>query len=176
MEEDTRPSDTVPEASDVKASEGGEKVSAESQVGADNLSLQELNSALNRTFKDRETALKSIKDTYAFVGKKSETVAQPEIQELRNELFFTKNPDLEGARPILEALAKANGQSLQDAAQSDVFKDTLSKIKGFDETQSKKTVMESSARIPSPNVEKEFSDAVGSKEKMASYVLKNYLK
>jgi hypothetical protein len=177
MEEDTRPSETVPEGSDVKPAEGDEKVSVESQVGADNLSLEELNSALGRSFKTKDGAIKAIKDTYSYVGKAKEppqatALANSEIQELRNELFFTQQPDYKDARPILEALAKANGQTIQEAAESQLFKDTFSKIKGFDESQSKKTVMETSGRIPAPDTAKEFSDALGNKEKSADLVLK----
>lgn len=186
MEEDTRPSDTVPEASDVKAPEGGEKVSAESSQGeadVSSLSLEELNQALGRSFKTKDGAIKAIKDTYSFVGKtkepaveKATALANSEIQELRNELYFTQNPDLKEARPLLEKLAKAEGQTIQEVADSQFFKETFSKMKGFDESQSKKTVMESSARIPSPDTAKEFSEAIGNKEKMASYVLKNFVK
>lgn len=184
MDEDNRTSDTIPDDVDVASSEGNEKVSAQTpNEGADltSLSLEELNGVLGRQFKTKEGALKSIKDTYAFVGKqkgesgeKEATSSNEEIEALRTELYFTQNPDLNDARPILEALAKANGQSVQEAAQTELFQQTLSKIKGAD--QEKATVMEGNRRfVPGEDQQKEFADAVGNKEKMATYVLKNYL-
>lgn len=185
MEEDNRHSDTVPEGSDVKPAEGGEKVSADSndqgQAAIAALTLEELNGALKREFKSKEDALKAIKETYSFVGKKSvepeKAQTSDEIRALRDELYFTKHPEYEVARPILEALAKANGQSLEETAESDVFRTTYSKIKESDESQSKATVMEGGRRFPevSEDKQREFSEAVGDKEKMASYVLKHYL-
>jgi len=189
MEEDNRPSDTVPADSDVKPAEGDEKVSDESQPGESDiasLSLEELKGTLGREFKSKEDALKSIKDTYAFVGKKQEAApeqskeepsARDEIDNLKQELFFTQRPELKDARPILDALAKANGQSLQEAAESDVFKETFSKIKGFDESQEKRTVMDGARRFDggAEDTQKEFSNAIGDKEKMAEFTIKHFL-
>lgn len=185
MEEDNRPSDAVPVDSDVRSTEGDEKVSANpDNEGADALSLEELNATLGRQFKTKEGALKAIKDTYAFVGKskeekKSEQTAvtsNDEIESLKTELFFTQNPDFKDARPILEALAKANGQSIQAAAESDAGKDVLSKFAEFGKHQEKETVMEGNRRFSvGEDQQKEFTDAVGNREKMAQYVLKHYL-
>jgi len=177
--EDLTP-DTLPVGADVTPSDGEGTVTPPVS-----LTLEELNLALGKKFDSKESAVKSIKDTFAYVGKKKEDVEKEVVKEvpssvdseriaqLETELFFQTNNELKDARPILEAFAKANGQSLKEAAESEVFKSTLTKLKG----EEKPTVMDTSRRFSGDDdSRKEFQEAIGSKEKMATYVLKNYLK
>lgn len=184
MEEDNRPSDTIPAGSDVKPAEGDEKVSGDPQAGEAEpaLSLADLNAALGRQYKTVEDAVKGVKETYDFVGKEKKVEeasasSNEEIEALKTDLFFTQNPDLEETRPLLEALAKANGQTIREAAQSDVFQGTLKKFQGAAEAKEGNTVMEGGRRFDGgdSDVQKEFTEAVGNREKMAAYVLKNVL-
>jgi hypothetical protein len=148
------------------------------------LTLEELNSALGKKFDSKESAVKSIKDTFAYVGKKKEDVEKEVVKEVTNsvdseriaqletELFFQSNSELKDARPIIEALAKANGQTLKEAAESKVFQDTFAKLKGAE----KPTVMDAGRRFgDDSDARREFQEALGNKEKMAAYVLKNYI-
>lgn len=170
--------DTLPGGADVTPQDGEGTVTPPVS-----LTLDELNTALGKKFDSKESAVKSIKDTFAYVGKKVETVKEEvakdvsvdteRIAHLETELFFQSNNELKDARPILEAFAKANGQTLKEAAESQVFKDTLAKLKGAE----KPTVMDAGRRFGGDDdSRKEFTEAVGNKEKMATYVLKNYLK
>lgn len=65
MSENVIPQESVPDAPHVSAPEG---------EGADTsrISLEELNETLGRDYKDVETALKSVKETYTFIGKRDE--------------------------------------------------------------------------------------------------------
>ena len=156
------------------------------------LDLESLNKALGKEFKDVPTALKSIKDTFNFVGKagnyrstmetltKTLGLSEDEVlksmitnagsaakdtaptkaakkedaqyltrEQYETDMFFAKNGDLEPHRTVLEALAKAKGVSVQEAASSDDFKPIFEKVKGFEEIQSKRTVLESNPRLGS---------------------------
>jgi len=119
MFEDTTP-ETFPGAADVPASDGG------GAVDTNSLSLDELNTFLGKNFKDKDSALKSLKDTYRYVGNPTVDAlaqkmgAEPErvtqaLQSLLNgqvpegvmtkeqfqeERFFDKNPHLEELRPV----------------------------------------------------------------------------
>jgi hypothetical protein len=167
------------------STDGSEAVSNDSpkKEAVDAISLKELKDVLGKEFLTKDAALKAVKDTFSYVGKKETPKevtksSSSEIEELKSELFFTQNPDLKDTRPILEALAMKNSQSLREVAESDYFKDTLTKIKGFAENQEKRTVTEGGRRFDggSEDTQKEFKEAIGNKEKMASFVLKHIVK
>lgn len=65
MEPEVTPSNPIPDASQLNAADS---------TGADKdaISLAELNSILGKDYKDRDTALRSVKETYSFVGKRDD--------------------------------------------------------------------------------------------------------
>lgn len=65
MSETVIPTDSIPEEAHVTSSEG--KSADESQ-----LSLEKLNEFLGRDYRDVDTALKSVKETYDFIGKRDD--------------------------------------------------------------------------------------------------------
>lgn len=128
--------------------------------GVEALSLEELNSALGKTYSNKEAALKSLKDTFAFVGKRKEDVVSElaakqaealskadsvveKVSRLERELWYRDNPDYAGYRKIIEKI----GGNPQDVVNSEEFKEVFTKAKGFDETQKLRTVLESNPRI-----------------------------
>ncbi len=143
---------------DVAASPVKETVSAVTPNTAEALSLDELNSFLGKNYKDKDSALKSLKDTFSYVGKKSEDLT-PKIdpnqfisrEQYERDMFYSQNPEL--AKPeikkLIDAMAKADGVSPKDVVESDTFKAVFSKVKGYDESQSLKTVLESNPRLAS---------------------------
>lgn len=175
MENDLTP-ETLPEEVNV-ASAGGETGTVEAGKTAENLTLEELNTTLGKNFTTKEGALKAMKDTFAYVGKKSEPMtSKEELQKLRTDMFFMQNNEYQQARPILEALSKANNISLEEASNMDVFKDTFAKIKSASE-DTKPTVMPTTGHsIPPSDYGKRIQEARGNKEKMTDLVIEKFMK
>lgn len=157
------------------ASSGG--ASADVRIEGDTLSLEDINRTLGKDFKDLPTALKAIKDTASYVGDKDRTVktiakelgvdekevvkkvrdlktaatVDPalanDLAEVKKDIFFSKRPELAPYKEVLEAFALKEGKTIEQAADSDSFKAVFEKAKGFDEIQSKRTVLESNTRL-----------------------------
>lgn len=125
------------------------------------LTLSELNSALGKNFTSKDAAIKAYKDTFSFVGRRKEEIKNElkaeiqndsktdalarELEEMRKERFFDKNPDL---APYREAYEKVGG-SPEEFFNSPAIKPIIEKAKGYDETQKLRTVLESNPRIAS---------------------------
>jgi hypothetical protein len=135
-----------------------ETVSAVSSNTADALSLNELNSYLGKNFTSKESALKSLKDTFSYVGKKTEDIT-PKIdpnqfisrEQYEQDMFYSRNAEYSTpeVREVIDAMAKAKGLSPKDVVASDTFKAVFSKVKGYDESQSLKSVLETNPRLAS---------------------------
>jgi len=185
--ENLNPEDTLPGGEDIAPSDGQ---GSESEV----VELKDiLKSALGKEFPDNESALKSIKDTYSFVGKAgwykkavdavatakgldekgavkyimenlpqeplpqtpAPQVEQPAVdqnkfisrEQYENDMFFSKNPDLEPHRALLSDLQKATNKSLSEVVQSDAFKGIYDKAKAHDEFKKSKSVLMSNPRL-----------------------------
>lgn len=127
------------------------------------MTLSELNAALGKNFSNRESALKSIKDTFSYVGKKKEDVRKEvlsevrtdekteklakELEEMRKERFYDKNPQY--ADPAVRKIIERMGGNPADAVGSEEFKTIFAKVSGYDESQKLKTVLESNPRLAS---------------------------
>lgn len=119
------------------------------------LSLQELNTFLGKDFKDKATALKAVKDTFSYVGKKIEDVAreispdtkrlESELKQIKENMFYKDNPQLAEHRALLSKL----NENPEVAVQMPEFKTIFEKAKGYDESQQLRTVLESNPRIQS---------------------------
>lgn len=136
-----------------------ETVSAVSSPdAADTLSLTELNAMLGKNYPTKDAALKSLKDTFSFVGKRREDI-KPEIDpsqfisrdQYETDLFYSKNAkyDTPEARRVIDAIAKAENLKPSDVVQSDTFKSLFSKVEGYEESQSLKSVLETNPRLAS---------------------------
>ena len=131
-------------------------VNSPTEGGADSMSLQELNSVLGKNFTDKATALKAVKDTFNFVGKKVD-ISEDDLKakgfvskaEFEKELFYRDNPEHSKNQEILESLAKAKGISLREAAQSDSYKKLFEGATNYEKSQSLKSVLESNPRLAS---------------------------
>lgn len=132
-----------------------------SETGVEAMSLAELNKHLNKNFPTKEAALKSISDTFSYVGKKREDIEKEvlakaqnneqvgvlakQLERMEKDRFFDKNPDL---APFREAYEKVGG-SPDEFFNSSAFKPIIEKARGYDESQKLRTVLESNPRIAS---------------------------
>lgn len=126
----------------------------EDTTGTEGFSLDELNAVLGKNFETKDAALKSIKDTQSFVGKKSEDVEKElkdkgylSREDLENELFFRDNPDHADNKALLEALAAKEGTTLKAASESDAYKGIYEKAANYEKSESKKSVLNPSPRL-----------------------------
>lgn len=130
---------------------------------AEAMSLSELNAALGKNFKTRDSAIKSIKDTFSYVGKKVDDIKKEvvsevktseatdklakELEEMRRERFYDKNPQY--AEPSVRKLIESAGGNPADVVNREEFKTIFAKVSGFDESQKLRTVLESNPRLAS---------------------------
>jgi hypothetical protein len=134
------------------------------------ITLSELNKGLGKDFKDKDTALKSLKDTQSYVAQvgtlksqieklqsqSSSPQASGEIADLKAQLnniqtenFFERNAPLKAIRTTVEAFTKAQGKTLQEVAELPEIKELLVKVSGFEQSQKMRTVLESNPRLAS---------------------------
>ena len=158
MEDNNTTPEAVPEASQLNAADANGTVG---NVSADGMTLSELNQHLGKNFPNRDSALKAIKDTFSYVGKKKEDVKKEvlsevntdkridqlakELAEERKERFYDRNPQYKDLRSVIE---NAGGDPAE-VVTKDWFKEISTKISGYNETQKLKTVLESNPRLSS---------------------------
>lgn len=144
--------------SDIASSSVKETESAVSSDTVETLSLKEINEYLGKNYKDKASALKSIKDTASFVGQRKSDVEKaidPERfisrDQYETDMFYSKNPEYEqaGIRTMIDSMAKAEGKRPSDVVQSESFKAIFGKVRGYDESQSVKSVLETNPRLTS---------------------------
>lgn len=145
--------ETLADGSHVAPADGG--VTVESSA----LKLDELNKHLGSDFKDVPTALRALKDTKDFVGKRkediaaevkaslitatSDTASKSDVQSLRDELFYSQNPQYKGYEPLLKSI----GTNPAEAVNNETFKSLFEKAKVADEVANNRTVVSSNARL-----------------------------
>lgn len=140
---------TLADAAHVDVADGGAAVS-----DADTLSLSELNQILGKNFPDKAAALKSVKDTYKFVGSRPAPVTESaapvaddswkqEVQTLKDDLFYSAHPELTDYRSLISKM----GGNPAEVVASEEFKTLFEKVKVADEVEQKKSIVSSSPRI-----------------------------
>lgn len=125
-------------------------------VESSTLSLADLNKHLGSDFKDSQTALKALKDTKDFVGKRKEDIVaevkastnvdnslKSDVQALRRDLFFSQNPQYKG----LEAVIEKFGNDPAEAVKNPEFASVYEKVKVADEVVNNKSVVSSNSRL-----------------------------
>lgn len=74
-----------------------------------------------------------------------------EIAQIKRQLeevtFYKENPQLEAHKDILSEMRDMSGKSLSELAKSESFKGVLDKATAYDESQKKKSVLESNPRL-----------------------------
>jgi len=150
MEEEIITPDLLPEEPQLSPADKDGAVSPEAQ---DKLTLDEINSILGKNFKDKESVLKSVKDTFSYVGKRKEDILKEvntgseqitkELSELKENLFFKDNPDYTPYRDLIRKM----GSNPEVVTQSTEFKTIFEKAKGYDDSQKLKSVLVSNPRL-----------------------------
>lgn len=157
------PAPATPDASQLNAAAPGANVGTPAPQApvtpqaAEALSLTELNSLLGREFKSKDSALKSIKDTFAFattrvadISKDAVAAVGGEMKKLADtveaqnkEMFYLQHPEYAPHRKLIDSLGKNPGE----VVVSDIFKDTYGKLSEHEKTVKLKTVLESNPRL-----------------------------
>lgn len=156
MSENPSPETLADAATNVPAADGGGTVESPA------LTLAELNAYLGSDFKDTSTALQSLKETKNFVGKRKEDIAaevrasmpmtQPDeslksdVQSLKNELFYTQNPQYKGYEGLISKLSN----NPAEAVATPEFQQVFEKAKVADEVTQNKSVVSSNNRLSQP--------------------------
>lgn len=125
------------------------------------MTLEELNKTLGKNFKTKDSALKSLQDTFSYVGKKIDDVRKEvisevksneateklakEVAELKKEMFYKDNPDY--ANPAIRNFIEKIGGNPSEVVKSKEFKEIFDKVSGFDKTIQLKTVLDSNPRL-----------------------------
>lgn len=184
MEEENIISNGIADASQLNAPAPEETVGS---VAGEGMTLAEINTTLGKNFPTKEAALKSFKDTFSYVGKKKEDIEREvtsklqvneqtnklaqEIEEMRKERFYDKNPQYSSLRSVIE---KAGGNPA-DVVNQDWFKEISTKVSGYEETQKLKTVLESNPRLASSrdslSKARELSQTGGSRDAIENNIL-----
>lgn len=137
-----------------------ESVDGNGNVGnsSETLTLDEINTLTGRNYKDKETALKALKETYSMVGKvgkiekeKEElnkklmdtNIIGDELKQIKDELFYTKNPQYAQYRDTISAM----GVNPAEVVEKDSFKKIFTDLSEYEKTKSAKSVLESNPRI-----------------------------
>lgn len=136
--------------------EGGEPAVGNESVAE--MSLAELNEALGKEYPDKETALKSIKDTFSYTGKRKEDIINEfkkttNENELANKVsslegmlkesnFYAEHPEY---KPYKDLVAKFG--SPEEAIKDEGFQKTFKKLSAFDEAEKTKSVLHSNPKL-----------------------------
>ena len=150
------------------------------------LSLDELNDSLGKQFKDKESAIKAIKDTFSYVGKKVDQVEEDlrtkgfiSKRELEETLYYRDNPELNTHRDIIDAYATKFNITPQEAVKSEALSGLLAKAQKADSYESNQSVIESNPRLVASrsNLDKarELSNRKGGREQAEALVAKAVL-
>jgi hypothetical protein len=120
------------------------------------LTLDQLNEKLGTRYQSVETALEGLKETKNFVGKvgkqQAEATVDPEKfitrEQYEQDVFYSRNADLEPYKDIINARAKDLNVRPADAVANDAsLKLTLEKLRGYDKTESAKSVLMTNPRL-----------------------------
>lgn len=155
MDEDNITPNTLPDEPYSSDGEGAvEQNEGNEESNVDNLNLSELNTLLGKDFQTKEAALKSIKDTFNYVGKKPKDVEKDlkdkgymTREEAENLFFLRDHPEHSNNKDILEALAIKNNVTISEAAKLPAYTKLFEASAKYQEHQSNQSVMDSNPRI-----------------------------
>lgn len=120
------------------------------------LTLDQLNEKLGTRYQSVETALEGLKETRNFVGKAGQATKDVSVdpekfitrEQYEQDVFYSRNADLEPYKDIINARAKDLGVRPADAINNDPsLKATIEKLRGYDKTESAKSVLMTNPRL-----------------------------
>jgi len=128
------------------------------EVNEDKITLAELEEKLGKKFPNKEKALKALKDTFSYVGKKVEPKKEKvdlsnfvSKEQYEEDLFFSQNKQYNSPeiRKVITSLSKVNNLRPHEVVETDDFKNIFEKVEGYEKIQSTKTVLETNPRLVS---------------------------
>lgn len=136
---------------ETKGEEGA--VEDEGTAAPDAMTLEELNTLTGKSYPTKEAALKSIKDTFSYVGKKQATPApvadDGRIEALEAKLevadFYRENPQFD--TPDAKQLIADMGGSPAEVVEKASFKTAFEKMTAFDKTEESKSVLQTNPKL-----------------------------
>ena len=179
MENENTTPETLPEG------EAPQETPLDSQEGAapnvnepkdvNEMSLKDINETLGKDFPSKEAALKSIKDTYSYIGKKQEANKSEvdtsnfiDKDRYETDMFFAQHKNYAEYKDVIMDMKK-EGQPVQEVVESESFKKVFDKVSKFDEIEQSRSVLQSNPRLG--QITDKISDAreklVKSKQAMA---------
>jgi len=120
------------------------------------LTLDQLNEKLGTRYQSVDAALDGLKETKNYVGKAGQVVKDAPVDpekfitrdQYEQDVFYSRNADLEPYKDIINARAKDLGVRPADAVNNDAsLKATIEKLRGYDKTESAKSVLMSNPRL-----------------------------
>ena len=120
------------------------------------LTLDQLNEKLGTRYQTVETALEGLKETKNYVGKVGKQQVDATVdpdkfitrEQYEQDVFYSRNADLEPYKDIINARAKDLGVRPAEAVTNDAsLKATLEKLRGYDKTESAKSVLMTNPRL-----------------------------
>lgn len=142
MNPEVIPSSSLPDAPHVSAADS-------SGADTDAISLAELNNILGKNYSDRETALKAVKETYTFIGKRDDhaRIVKEAVQKTGKsedeilQLLTNSNMPENGSQPANPDQFITKDQYLEDMFFSknpdlSMVKDVIKPLKNSDEFKS----------------------------------------
>lgn len=154
MENENNPLDTLARDFEFESGDGAGDVGNSSET----LTLSEINALTGRNYKDKDTALKAVKETYSMVGKagkiekeyklmseqlQEKESALGEIKQIKEQLFYSENPQY---KPYKETIS-AMGGNPSEVVEKEAFKKIFADLSEFEKTKNAKSVLESNPRI-----------------------------
>jgi hypothetical protein len=136
-------------------SDGGGSVSDVSIAAA-------ISKATGKSFTSDEQALKSVADTFKYVGAKIDAAKPVEKiveapvdtskfvsrEQYETDTFFANNPDLKQFQPVLSALKSQNpDKSFDDLIGMDSVKPIIEKASAYDKQEKTRSVLQSNPRL-----------------------------
>lgn len=171
-----------------------ESVATDTSTTTDSLSLDEINKITGRDYKDKDSALKSIREWQSQAGKAADlegkikaaqadpktpdeavNALQEQLSSLNQKLeqseaenFFNSNEEYSTNRALIEKLALADGVSFAEVVESDVYKSVTKEPE-------KRTVAASNNRQSATSKEFNPKDHAGDAKTLAKFVTENYI-
>lgn len=167
--ETTLPADNPTETpKDTPGGKGTSPEAPETTPNSEVASIKDvIGETLGKTFDTDEAALKSIKDTQTYVGKKVDAVKPVETptepvetekvpakefvskDEYNRDLFFAQNPDYNKPelKPVIESLVKTTGEPIEEVIKSETVKAILEKVTAHDKDAEAKSVLTSGNKL-----------------------------
>lgn len=142
-----------------------EQVAGTNETSDTSVSLRDLlKNVLGKDFPSDEAAVKSLKDTYSYVGKAGQVQKELDLmkqqtngidtskfisrEQYEQDMWYSKHPEYADNKEVISALAQTKGtNNLDEVVKDSAFSSLFEKAKKTDELERAKSVLVSNPRI-----------------------------